>query len=55
MVPANTSVSVAIANPTYWEFEDCDCFSGRIWKGGVLKISNERQQPIQAIGSASLF
>ena len=55
VVPANTSVSVATADPAYWEFEDCDCFSGRIQKGGIIKINDGRQQPIQVISSKSLF
>ena len=55
VVSADTSVSVAIANPAYWEFEDCECFSGKIWEGGIIKIYDERQQLIQANGSESLF
>ena len=46
IVQADTSVSVATADPAYWEFEDCKCFSGRVWEGGVIKISDECQQPI---------
>ena len=30
VVPADTSVSVATTDPAYWEFEDYECFSGRI-------------------------
>ena len=55
VVQADTSVSVATADLAYWEFDDFECFSGRIWKGGIVKISDERQQLIQAIGSESLF
>ena len=55
VVQADTSVSVATTNPTYWEFEDCECLSGRVWKGGVIKINNECQQLVQAIGSERLF
>ena len=55
MVPTDTSVSVETANPMYWEFEDCECFSSRVWEGGVIKINDERQQPIQANNSESLF
>ena len=55
MVRADTSVSVATADPAYWEFEDYECFFGRLWEGGVIKINDERQQPIQVIGSESLF
>ena len=55
VVQANTSVSVATADPAYQEFEDCECLSGRIWEGGIIRVNDERQQPIQAIGSESLF
>ena len=43
VVPADTSVSVATVDPAYWEFEDCECFSGKVWEGGVIKINDERQ------------
>ena len=55
VVQADTSISVATADPAYQEFEDCECFSGRVWEGGIIKISDECQQSIQAIGSESLF
>ena len=55
VVQANTSVSVATADSAYQEFEDCVCFSGRVQEGGVIKINDERQQPVQAMGSESLF
>jgi hypothetical protein len=55
VVQIDTSVSVATANPAYWKFEDCEYFSDRVWKQGVIKINDECQQPIQAIGSKSLF
>ena len=55
VVQADTSVSVATADPAYWEFEDCECFFVRVWEGGIVKINNEHQQPIQVIGSESLF
>ena len=49
------SVSIAIANPVYWELEDFECFFGKLWEGGFIKINDEGQQLIQAIGSESLF
>jgi len=55
VVQVDTSVSVATADPAYWEFEDCECFSGRLWEGGVIKTNDGRQQPIQTIGSENLF
>ena len=55
LVHADESLSIAIANLVFWELEDFECFSGKLWEGGFIKISNEGQQPIQAIGSESLF
>ena len=55
LVRADESVSIATADPVYWELADFECFSGKLWEGGFIKISNEGQQPIQAIGFESLF
>ena len=55
LVRIDESVSIATVDPVYWELEDFECFSGKLWEGGVIKISDESQQPIQAIGSESLF
>ena len=55
LVRADESMSIAIADPVYWELEDFECFSSKLWEGGFIKISNEDQQSIQAIGSESLF
>ena len=55
LVRADESMSIATGDPVYWELEDFECFSGKLWEGGFIKISNEGQQPIQAIGSKSLF
>ena len=49
------TVSIATADPVFWERGDFECFSGKSWEGGFIKISNESQQPMQAIGSESLF
>ena len=54
LVRADESMSIAIADPVYWELEDFECFSSKLWEGGFIKI-NESQQPMQAIGSESLF
>ena len=40
---------------TLIELEDFECFSSKLWKGGFIKVNDESQQPIQAIGSESLF
>ena len=55
VVRADESVSVATTDPVFWEQGDFECFSGKAWEGGFIKISNESQQPMQAIGSESLF
>ena len=55
LVHADDSVSIATADPVYWELEDFECFSGKLWEGGFIKINDESQQLIQAIGSESLF
>ena len=43
LVRADESVSITTADPVYWELEDCECFSGKVWEGGFIKISNESQ------------
>ena len=55
LVHADDSVSIATADPMYWELEDFECFSGKRWEGGFIKINNESQQLIQAVSSKSLF
>ena len=55
LVHADESVSIAIADPVYWELEEFECFSSKLWEGGFIKINDESQQSIQAIGSESLF
>jgi len=55
LVCANESMSITTADPVYWELEDFECFSSKLWEGGFIKNNDESQQPIQAIGSKSLF
>ena len=55
LVRADESVSIATADPVFWELGDFKYFSGKSWEGDSIKISNESQQPMQAIGSESLF
>ena len=55
LVRADESMNIAIADLVYWELEDFECFSSKLWEGGFIRISDESQQPIQAIGSKSLF
>ena len=55
LVCADQYVSIATGDLVFWELGDFECFSGKLWKGGFIKISNESQQPMQAIISESLF
>ena len=55
MVHAVEYVSIAIVDLVYWELGDFECFSGKLWEGGFIKISNESQQPIQATDFENLF
>ena len=55
LVRADESVSIAIADPVFWELGDFECFSGKSGEGSFIKISNESEQLMQVIGSESLF
>jgi len=55
VVRADESVSIATADPVFWELGYFECLSGKTWEGGFIRINNEGQQPVQAIGSESLF
>ena len=55
VVRADESVSIATADPVFWELADFKCLSGKTWEGGFIRINNEGQWPVQAIGSKSLF
>jgi len=55
LVHADESVSIATTDLVYWELEDFECFSSKLWEGGFIKINDESEQPIQAIGSEGLF
>ena len=37
LVHADDSVSIATADPMYWELEDFECFSGKRWKEALLR------------------
>ena len=50
LVQADESVSIATADPVFWELEDFECFSSKLWEGGFIRINNENQQSIQAAG-----
>ena len=43
LVRADEYVSIATADPVYWELEDFECLSSKLWEGGFIKISDESQ------------
>ena len=43
VVRADESVSIATADPVFWELGDFECFFGKLWEEGFIKISNESQ------------
>ena len=43
LVHAGDSISIATADPAYWELEDFKYFSGKLWEGGFIKINDESQ------------
>ena len=55
LVRADESMSIATTDLVFWELGDFECFSGKLWEGGFIKISNESQHLMQAISSKSLF
>jgi hypothetical protein len=55
IVHADDSVSVAATEPAYWEYDNVDCFSGKVWEVGPVNPVGKDQQPIQAVGSNSNF
>jgi hypothetical protein len=55
LVYADESMSIATTDPMFWELGDFECFSGKLWKGNFIRINNEGQQLIRAVGSESLF
>ena len=55
LVRADESVSIITADPAYWELEDFECFSRKLWEGGFIKISNESEQLIQAVSFKNSF
>ena len=41
LVRADESMSIATADLVYWELEDFECFSGKLWEGGFIKVNDE--------------
>ena len=42
LVHTNESVSIATADSVFWELGDFECFSGKIWEGGFIRVNNKR-------------
>jgi len=53
VVPADSSVSISYARTYEWNFEGMECFYRKIYEEGVIKVFDDDQQPIQAVGSQS--
>ena len=43
LVRVDESMSIATADPVFWELRDFECFSSKSCEGGFIKISNESQ------------
>ena len=43
LVRADEFVSITTADPVYWELEDFECFSSKLWEGGFIKVNDESQ------------
>ena len=54
LVHADESVSIATADPVFWELVDFECFSDKLWEGGFIRVNGGSQQPIQAVGFKNL-
>ena len=54
LVRVDESMRIATADPVFWELGDFECFSGKIWEGVFIRVNNESQQPIQAVGFENL-
>jgi hypothetical protein len=55
VVQADDSVTIANVEPTFWESQGIDCFSGKDWGEGPVEPVSSDQQLIQAVGSYSNF
>ena len=53
VVPANSSISISYAGIDEWNFEGMESFSGKVYEGYVIKVFDNNQQPIEAVGSQS--
>ena len=55
LVRTDEYVSIATTDLVFWELGDFECFSSKLWEGGFIRVNIKSQQPMQAIGSESLF
>jgi hypothetical protein len=55
VVPGDSSVSVAYVSPDERNFEGVECFSRKIYEGDIIKVFDDDQQLIQAIGFESFY
>jgi hypothetical protein len=53
LVPADSSVSISYVGTYEWNFEGMECFSRKVYEGDAIKVFDDNQQPIQAVGSLS--
>ena len=48
LVRADESVSIATADPVFWELEDFECFFGKLWEGcfieSIMKANSRSKQ-----------
>ena len=54
LVRADESMSIATSDPVFWELGDFECFSGKLWEGGFIRVNGESQPSIQAVGFKKL-
>ena len=43
LVHVDDFVSIATTDPMYWDLEDFECFSSKLWEGGFIRVNNESQ------------
>jgi hypothetical protein len=53
VVPADSSISISYAQADEWNFEGMECFSGKVYKGDIIKVFEDGPQPIQEFSSQS--
>jgi len=55
VVPVDDSVSIAAADPAYWDFDQIECFFGKESAEDYIKINDDGQQLIRAVSFESNF